>query len=229
MVCMHAYAWLPSGRVLDHKCVLVITNNLTCIVCSYALRPGAYTSPSLARIDDASEHSTPLQRRTNWKKAMALLSDNSIETDPCLIYWSTHKGHVHALQMETPCTNTRSRPGLATVVSAKKDTTVFYILLAGNSPAPQARHVTSCSLFTMLFSPSTSTEKKLTLTEKTPLPSSSSRSLTKRGLLQTAQPPPSPPSSLPLPLCPPLPRCAGVLASSSISAFHLPSLDAAAR
>ena len=122
---MHAYAWLPSGRVLDHKCVLVITNNLTCIVCSYALRPGAYTSPSLARIDDASEHSTPLQRRTNWKKAMALLSDNSIETDPCLIYWSTHKGHVHALQMETPCTNTRSRPGLATVVSAKKDTTVY--------------------------------------------------------------------------------------------------------
>ena len=110
-----------------------------------------------------------------------------------------------------------------------KEGSGFYILLAGNSPAPQARHVTSCSRFTMLFSPSTSTEKKLTLTEKTPLPSSSSRSLTKRGLLQTAQPPPSPPSSLPLPLCPPLPRCAGVLASSSISAFHLPSLDAAAR
>ena len=51
-----------------------------------------------------------------------------------------------------------------------KEGSGFYILLAGNSPAPQARHVTSCSRFTMLFSPSTSTEKKTYLDRKNPAP-----------------------------------------------------------
>jgi len=63
---------MALGPVLDHKCLLRASFAVT-----RALRPGAYTSPSLARID-ASEHSTRLQRliaKRRWRS----LSDNSID------------------------------------------------------------------------------------------------------------------------------------------------------
>jgi len=53
---------MALGPVLDHKCLLRASFAVT-----RALRPGAYTSPSLARID-ASEHSTHMHATTNWKR-----------------------------------------------------------------------------------------------------------------------------------------------------------------
>jgi len=49
---------MALGPVLDHKCLLRASFAVT-----RALRPGAYTSPSLARID-ASEHSTHMHATT---------------------------------------------------------------------------------------------------------------------------------------------------------------------